>query len=65
MTFCPEDGDPAMVKPRLYIDAAVFEARNTQGVLVSGDSLASKGIDDESIDLIERLLGSQRGNPLG
>ncbi len=65
MTFCPEDGDPAMVKPRLYTDAAVFDARETQGVLVGGDTLVSKGIDNESIDLIQRLLDSQKGNPLG
>ena len=65
MTFCPEDGDPAVVKPRLYTDAAVFEARDTPGVLVTSDSVSAKGIDDESFDLIERLLASQKGNPLG
>ena len=64
MTFCPEDGDPAVVKPRLYTNAAVFEARDTQGVLITGDTVVSKGIDDESVDLIARLLDSQKGNPL-
>ena len=24
MVFCPEDGDPAMIKPRLYTDPEVF-----------------------------------------
>ncbi len=66
MTFCPEDGDPAMVKPRLYTDAEVFNSRDTPGVLIAGDgALSSKGIDGESFDLIERLLASQKGNPLG
>ncbi len=65
MTFCPEDGDPAMVKPRLYTDAEVFETRTTPGVLVGSGPLQAKGIDDESIDLIQRLLDSQKGNPLG
>ncbi len=65
MTFCPENGDPAMVKPRLYTDASVFHDRETPGVLVSGDGLSAKGIDDESFNLIERLLESQKGNPLG
>ena len=64
MTFCPEDGDPAMVKPRLYTDSAVFESRDTPGVLISADGLQAKGIDDESFDLIERLLASEKGNPL-
>ena len=65
MTFCPENGDPAVVKPRLYTDAEVFGARDTPGVLIGADGLRSKGIDDESFDLIERLLASQKGNPLG
>ena len=65
MTFCPENGDPAMVKPRLYTDAGVFDARDTPGVLVTSDGLSAKGIDDESFDLITKLLASQKGNPLG
>ena len=65
MTFCPENGDPAMVKPRLYTDAEVFNARDTPGVLVTTEGLSVKGIDDESFDLITRLLASQKGNPLG
>ena len=65
MTFCPENGDPAVVKPRLYTNAAVFDARETPGVLVTSSGLRSKGIDDESFDLITRLLESQKGNPLG
>ena len=65
MTFCPENGDPAVVKPRLYTDAAVFDARDTPGVLVTADGVRSKGIDGESFNLIERLLSSEQGNPLG
>lgn len=65
MTFCPENGDPAVVKPRLYTDAEVFNARDTPGVLIAADGISAKGIDDESFDLIQRLLASQKGNPLG
>ena len=65
MTFCPEDGDPAMIKPRLYTDPAVFEARDTPGFLVSADGLTAKGVDDDSFNLVEKLLASTKGNPLG
>jgi len=64
MTFCPEDGDPAMVKPRLYTDPGVFAERDTPGVLVGGGDLQAKGIDDEALDLIGRLLAGPKGNPL-
>ncbi|MEZ5226606.1 MAG: hypothetical protein R2710_08015 [Acidimicrobiales bacterium] len=30
MTFCPEDGDPAKVKPRLYTDPDLFARREGQ-----------------------------------
>ena len=65
MTFCPQDGDPAMVKPRLYTNPEVFNARDTQGVLVDSAGLHSRGIDAESVNLIERLLDTTKGNPLG
>ena len=65
MTFCPEDGDPAVIKPRIYTNASVFAARDTPGVLVTENGLDAKGIDDGSLDLISRLLTSQKGNPLG
>ena len=65
MTFCPENGDPAMIKPRLYTDVEVFDSRDTPGVLLSNDGLTSRGIDDDSFDLVKRLLAAQKGNPLG
>ncbi|MFT7475193.1 MAG: putative selenate reductase [Verrucomicrobiales bacterium] len=65
MTFCPEDGDPAMIKPRLYTTEAVYDARETPGFLLTADGMQSKGVDDESIDLVQRLLATQKGNPLG
>ena len=65
MTFCPENGDPAMVKPRLYTDAEVFNSRTTPGVLIAKDGLTARGVDDESFDLVKRLLVAQKGNPLG
>ncbi|MEZ5168397.1 MAG: nitrilase-related carbon-nitrogen hydrolase [Acidimicrobiales bacterium] len=37
MVFCPEDGDPAKIKPRLFTDPEVFDGRDGQGFLLSGD----------------------------
>ena len=65
MTFCPENGDPAMVKPRIYTDAAVFDARDTPGVMIGNNMMGSRGLDVESFHLITRLLNSEKGLPLG
>ena len=65
MTFCPEDGDPAFVKPRLYTDATLFEARTGQGFLLADEAVLSRTGDPESLDLVSRLLASPKGNPLG
>ena len=65
MTFCPENGDPAMVKPRLYTDTDTFNSRSTPGVLIDTDGLTARGIGDDSFDLVKQLLASQKGNPLG
>ena len=54
-----------MIKPRLYTDVEVFDSRDTPGVLLSNDGLTSRGIDDDSFDLVKRLLAAQKGNPLG
>ena len=64
MTFCPEDGDPAMVKPRLYTDRELFENRTGQGFFVSTEGIEGREVDDEALDLVTRLLGSTKGNPL-
>ncbi len=65
MTFCPEDGDPAVVKPRLYTDRAVFDARSSPGVLIEDSGLTARGLADDEFDLVSRLLQSEKGNPLG
>ncbi len=68
MTFCPEEGDPAMVKPRLYIDEAVFEARTGQGFLVRADGSVvgrtGDGTPDDAIEVVSQLMQSAKGNPL-
>ncbi len=58
MTFCPEEGDPAMIKPRLFTDPEVFAGRTGQGYLVhDGVVIDSRG-PDEARPLVEQLLAS-------
>lgn len=64
MTFCPESGDPAIVKPRLYTDPELFAARDGQGFLISGTEIVDARSNDESTDLVQRLLSSEVGLPL-
>ena len=65
MVFCPENGDPAQIKPRLYTDAELFEGRADQGqaFLLADGQVTTARADDESIDLVQRLLAQQAGNP--
>ncbi len=69
LTFCPEEGDPAMIKPRLYSDPELFAGREGQGFLLEGgrivDSRGDTGLaDPESMTLVQMLLDSEQGNPL-
>ncbi len=68
MTFCPENGDPAMIKPRLFTDAEVFAGRTGQGFLLQPDGTVIGRADDaESVDaasVVTELLTSPKGNPL-
>ena len=64
MVFCPEDGDPAMIKPRLYTDASVYDGRAGQGFLLEDGRITSARADDEDISLVQRLLESEQGLPL-
>ena len=64
MVFCPENGDPAAIKPRLYTDASVYEGRDGQGFLLEDGTVTSARADDETISLVQRLLESEQGLPL-
>ncbi len=69
MTFCPENGDPAMIKPRLFTDSDVYEGRTGQGFLLGditgrpneGDSSETA---ETSLSTLIDLLRSPAGNPL-
>jgi putative selenate reductase len=65
MTFCPERGDPAQIKPRLYTDADLFDGRAGQGFLLDASGrVVDARADDAAVDLVQRLLDSRQGNPL-
>ena len=73
MTYCPEEGDPAFIKPRLYTDPELFHARTGQGFLVENgrvtaartelDGHLERGVAAETI--VQTLLSAEAGNPLG
>ncbi len=67
MTFCPETGDPAIIKPRLFTDAQLFADRAStgQGFLIANGEVVDARADDESISLVQQLLDREAGNPLG
>ncbi len=66
MTFCPEEGDPAKVKPRLFTSPDVFDGRTGQGFLVGADGdLRARDGHEADGDVVAQLLGRDGGNPLG
>lgn len=66
MTFCPERGDPAMIKPRLYTDPDLYAVREGQGFLIDDHGLV---VDARSTaaerEIVQALLAGDQGNPLG
>ncbi len=65
LTFCPETGDPAEIKPRLFLDPTVFDSRNGQGFLIAnGDVVRARGSDEE-INHVRTLLQRDVGDPTG
>jgi putative selenate reductase len=67
MVFCPEQGDPAVIKPRLYTDPDLYAARADRGqaFLIADGEVIDARADAEAIDLVGRLLAQSQGNPLG
>ncbi|MEE9414582.1 MAG: 4Fe-4S dicluster domain-containing protein [Acidimicrobiales bacterium] len=64
MTFCPEEGDPAMIKPRLYTDAELFAGRAGQGFLLENGHVVDQRGDGDQVSLVQQLLSSEAGLPL-
>jgi putative selenate reductase len=64
MTFCPEEGDPAQIKPKLYLDESRFNDAPGQAfhLVRSGSDVtvsAADGWDGELGTLVEVLAGDQ------
>ncbi|HSG78814.1 MAG TPA: 4Fe-4S dicluster domain-containing protein [Acidimicrobiia bacterium] len=68
MTFCPEVGDPAVVKPRLYTDPERFADAGRAGFLVSradGSARVESAPGGEGDgEILESLLNAKEGLPL-
>jgi putative selenate reductase len=64
LTFCPENGDPAKIKPRLYTDADLFAGREGQGFLLSNGKIVDARSDETSRSIVQQLLDTEAGNPL-
>jgi len=68
MVFCPEEGDPAAVKPALFLDADRFAVGDRPGFLLSrsGDRVSvasSPGLEAEVGPLAE-ILNAREGLPV-
>ena len=67
LTFCPEDGDPAMIKPRLYLDRERFVAADGPRFLLGrsdGLTIEAAGGTEEEIPRLRALLTAPEGLPL-
>ncbi len=67
MTFCPEDGDPAQVKPRLFLDRERFDGAAGRRFLISTTGELHAEAAGETASEVPRLLtvlGADEGLPL-
>ena len=68
LTFCPEIGDPAVVKPRIYTELSRFEAGDRPGFLVTAGTdrvevRAASGLEAE-VERLTWILNEPEGLPL-
>jgi len=68
MTFCPEDGDPAQIKPKLYLDQERFDGGTGQRFhLVSAegivDAIPADGWASE-LETLKAVIGGDQGVPV-
>ncbi|MFN3258641.1 MAG: 4Fe-4S dicluster domain-containing protein [Ilumatobacter sp.] len=67
LTFCPENGDPALVKPRLYLDATRFAAAEGPRFLLDltdPDNIRAAGGADAEVERLHSVLTADEGLPL-
>ena len=68
MVFCPEEGDPAQIKPKLFTDRSRFDANAGQGFLLTVDnggySITSAGGFEDQVEQLDLILRTADGLPL-
>ena len=67
LTFCPENGDPAVIKPRLYLDQTRFAAAEGPRFLIDidgGITASASGGADAEIPRLLTVLTADEGLPL-
>jgi putative selenate reductase len=68
LTFCPEHGDPAVVKPRLFLDPSRFEAADGPRFLLAtgpaGLDVTAAGGAEAEVPTLASLLAGTDGLPL-
>lgn len=68
MVFCPENGDPAQIKPKLYLDRSRFEVATGPsffvGLGVDGIGIEPAAGMEAEVPLLRRLLEADEGLPL-
>jgi putative selenate reductase len=68
LVFCPEEGDPAVIKPKLYLDRERFLAASGQGFLIENlggtvGVLARPGWEKD-VPILAELLRAEVGLPV-
>jgi hypothetical protein len=68
MVFCPETGDPAAVKPALFLDPARFSMGDRPGFLLTRDDggvrvTPSPGLEPE-VERLSEILNAREGLPV-
>ncbi len=68
MVFCPEEGDPAQIKPKLYLDQSRFELAEGPAFLVERTNgsvgvKAKTGYEPE-VGFLTQLLNAEEGLPV-
>jgi putative selenate reductase len=68
MVFCPENGDPAQIKPKLYLTPDRFEAAEGQAFLVERNNgnvmVRPKSGFESEVAMIELILNAEEGLPV-
>jgi putative selenate reductase len=68
MVFCPEDGDPAIVKPRLFVDRDRFDAVEGQAFLLDRTNgelrIEAKAGWESEVPMLRTLLTAEEGLPI-